>query len=98
KDQTVVRCSASALTSYRYTLNSRGAMLGWEMSPDQLGTSRPELTSPIENLYFVGHWTQPGGGVTPVIVSAMRVADLITASSTSASAQSREKIGVPAPD
>src|SRR6185436_19076823 len=52
KDKTVVMCGATALTSYRYTLNSRGAMLGWEMSPDQLGTSRPELTSPIENLYF----------------------------------------------
>ena len=33
----IVTCqSASALTSWRYTLNYRGAMLGWEMSPDQL--------------------------------------------------------------
>jgi hypothetical protein len=28
----------------------------------------------LKNLYFVGHWTQPGGGITPVIVSAMQVA------------------------
>ena len=26
------------------------------------------------NLYCVGHWTRPGGGITPVIVSAQRVA------------------------
>jgi phytoene dehydrogenase-like protein len=26
----------------------------------------------------VGHWTQPGGGITPVIVSAMQVARRIT--------------------
>jgi len=97
KDKTVVMCGATALTSYRYTLNSRGAMLGWEMSPDQLGTSRPELTSPIENLYFVGHWTQPGGGVTPVIVSAMRVADLITSSIASSPATTPDKIREPAP-
>jgi len=25
----------------------------------------------------VGHWTQPGGGITPVIVSAMQVAKKI---------------------
>ncbi|MCP3964028.1 MAG: hypothetical protein GY719_39855, partial [bacterium] len=77
----VVMTSASAKTSFRYTLNRRGAMLGWEMSPDQLGNGRPEVTGPVENLYFVGHWTKPGVGITPVIVSAMRVAKLITGSS-----------------
>ena len=29
---------------------------------------------PLKGLYFVGHWTRPGGGITPVIVSAMRAA------------------------
>jgi phytoene dehydrogenase-like protein len=69
--------SASALTSYKYTLNSRGAMLGWEMSPEQLGDGRPGVVGPMKNLYFVGHWTRPGGGITPVIVSAMQAAGLI---------------------
>ncbi len=53
-------------------------MLGWEMSPDQLGSKRPDVVGPIKNLYLVGHWTQPGGGITPVIVSAMRAAKMIT--------------------
>jgi prolycopene isomerase len=73
----VTKLSASAMTSHRYTLNHRGAMLGWEMSPDQLGPARPQTKGPFEGLHFVGHWTQPGGGVTPVIVSAMRVAEQI---------------------
>ena len=77
-DRAVVRLSASAATSHRFTLNHRGAMLGWEMAPDQLGPQRPGVTGPVRNLFFVGHWTQPGGGVTPVIVSAMRVAELLT--------------------
>jgi len=77
----VVRLSASAQTSYRYTLNHHGAMLGWEMSPDQLGEQRPSLQSPFRNLYFVGHWTQPGGGITPVMISAMRAVKLITQTS-----------------
>ncbi len=80
EEKMVVMTSASARTSFRYTLNRRGAMLGWEMSPEQLGKGRPEVTGPLENLYFVGHWTKPGGGITPVIVSAMRVAKLITGS------------------
>jgi prolycopene isomerase len=66
--------SASALTSYHYTNNWQGAMLGWEMSPEQLGSARLANATPIENLYLVGHWTQPGGGITPVIISAQRVA------------------------
>jgi prolycopene isomerase len=77
-----VKMSASALTSHRYTLNHEGSMLGWEMSPHQLGARRPGVISPIENLYFTGHWTQPGGGITPVIVSAMQVAKVVTERAT----------------
>ncbi|PON18569.1 hypothetical protein C2W62_07280 [Candidatus Entotheonella serta] len=80
-DKVVVKSSASALTSHRYTLNYQGAMLGWEMSPDQLGDQRLDVTGPIQNLYFAGHWVKPGGGITPVIVSAMKVAQLITKAS-----------------
>jgi prolycopene isomerase len=71
----LVKLSATAHTSWRYTLNERGAMLGWEMSPDQLGESRPPTAAPIRNLHFVGHWTRPGGGITPVLVSAIKVAE-----------------------
>jgi len=78
QEKIAVKLSASALTSHKYTLNHHGAMLGWEMSPDQLGSKRPDVVGPIKNLYFVGHWTQPGGGITPVIVSAMRAAKMIT--------------------
>ena len=78
QNKMVVKLSASALTSYRFTLNYQGAMLGWEMSPDQLGEQRVSFIGPLKNLYFTGHWTQPGGGITPVIVSAMQVAQAIT--------------------
>jgi phytoene dehydrogenase-like protein len=80
RDRTVVCLSATAQTANRYTLNHHGAMLGWEMSPGQLGEHRPDVVGPVRNLFFVGQWTRPGGGITPVIVSAMRVADLITQS------------------
>jgi phytoene dehydrogenase-like protein len=73
----VVRLSATAKTSHRFTWNHRGAMLGWEMSPDQLGRDRPGVHSPIPGLYFTGHWTRPGGGITPVLVSAMQAAEAV---------------------
>ena len=73
----VVKLSASAMTSYRFTNNWQGAMLGWEMSPGQLAEGRLPNTTPVKNLYLVGHWTQPGGGITPVIVSAQRVARMV---------------------
>ncbi len=76
-DCIVVRLAASAMTSYRFTGNHEGAMLGWEMSPDQLGANRLPFYTPVRNLYLTGHWTQPGGGITPVIVSAQRVAKAV---------------------
>jgi len=79
----VVKLSASAYTSYRYTLNYQGAMLGWEMAPDQLGELRPGIEGPLKNLYLVGHWVRPGGGITPVMVSAMRAANCIAGSTES---------------
>jgi len=42
-----------------------------------VGAGRPTPKTAIHNLYCVGHWTQPGGGITPVIVSAQRVAQEI---------------------
>jgi phytoene dehydrogenase-like protein len=73
----VSRSSASERTAERFTRNQSGAMLGWEMAPDQLGARRPDVASPFPNLHFVGHWTRPGGGVAPVFVSAMRAAEAI---------------------
>ena len=83
REQIVTVQSASALTSWRFTLNHHGAMLGWEMSPGQLGANRPSIAGPVRNLYFTGHWTRPGGGITPVIVSAVDAAHAITGSASS---------------
>lgn len=79
-ERIAVKLSASAKTAWRFTGNRAGAMLGWEMSPDQLGDARPGIETPVRGLWLVGHWTRPGGGITPVIVSAVRVAEAITGS------------------
>ncbi len=77
RQRIAVKVSASAHTAWRFTWNYQGAMLGWEMSPEQLGERRPDLETAIPGLFCVGHWTRPGGGITPVIVSAQAVAGQI---------------------
>ncbi|HEX2225351.1 MAG TPA: NAD(P)/FAD-dependent oxidoreductase, partial [Thermoanaerobaculia bacterium] len=89
-DHVAVWTSASAHTSWRFSLNRAGAMLGWEMSPEQLGENRPALESPIRNLFFVGHWTRPGGGVTPVLVSAQQAARAVIGAEPAQALRSRE--------
>ncbi len=85
RDHIVVKLTATARTAEHFTLNRGGSMLGWEMAPDQLGQQRPGLEGPVRNLFLVGHWTQPGGGIVPVIVSAVRAAHLVTGASRASS-------------
>ena len=93
----VAKSSASAQTSHRYTLNHHGAMLGWEMAPDQLGEHRPAIQGSIHNLYFVGHWTQPGGGITPVMISALQAVKKITQNTGLPIQSLQEFAGIAAP-
>ncbi|MEM9555323.1 MAG: NAD(P)/FAD-dependent oxidoreductase [Acidobacteriota bacterium] len=81
RERIVTAQTASARTSWHFTRNHHGAMLGWEMSPDQLGARRPSPEGPVEGLTLVGHWTRPGGGIVPVLESAAEAADRILGAS-----------------
>jgi phytoene dehydrogenase-like protein len=70
-------------------------MLGWEMSPDQLALSRPDVAGLVRGLYLVGHWSRPGGGITPVMVSAMEVARRAAAQLGANSTQDLEEADQP---
>jgi prolycopene isomerase len=67
-------------TMERYTLNLRGAIYGWEQTPDQSTTERLPHRTPVEGLYLSGHWTQPGGGVLTAMSSGVATAELVTGS------------------
>lgn len=70
--------AASPKTLERYTRNSRGAIMGWEATPRQIGPQRPSPRSPlIDGLFHVGHWTRPGGGIYGVTISALQVSQQI---------------------
>lgn len=83
-DRIVLKLSATSRTAFRYTMNLHGAMLGWEMSPGQLGAGRLPNETPFENFHLVGHWTRPGGGITPVMIGARQLAQRILTGRNSA--------------
>lgn len=66
--------AGSPTTMQRYTLNHNGAAYGWAATPDQVGASRIGCKSPVEGLYFAGHWTTPGGGIYGVSYSGVQTA------------------------
>lgn len=69
--------AATPRTLERYTLNSRGAAYGWAVTREQTGSRRLQHTTPFDKLYLAGHWTNPGPGISSVVSSGWRVANII---------------------
>lgn len=69
---------STPLTFERYTYNEKGAWMGWRIDRAHYGRFIPQ-TTPIENLYLVGHWVFPGFGVPGVMASGYYVAKSILA-------------------
>lgn len=67
----------SPSTMQRYTQNYKGSAYGWDVIPKQVGPSRLQNKSPIDGLYFSGHWTSPGGGIYGVSVSGVQAAQKV---------------------
>jgi prolycopene isomerase len=66
-----VREVATPLTNVRFTGNRRGAIYGWNQTPDNAMPRRLPQKTPVQNLYLAGAWTQPGGGYGAVIPSGL---------------------------
>ncbi|MCS5582210.1 MAG: NAD(P)/FAD-dependent oxidoreductase [Pseudomonadales bacterium] len=62
----------SPATMMRYSRNHQGAAYGWAMSPQQVGPARIDNCSPVNGLYFSGHWSSPGAGVYGVTLSGIQ--------------------------
>lgn len=77
KDHLLFVEAGSPTTLERYTSNYKGAAYGWDVTPEQAGANRVANKSPINGLYFAGHWSTPGGGVYGVSYSGMLAAQQI---------------------
>jgi len=57
-------------TFERYTLNTNGAVYGFENAFDAYCAAKMPIKSHLKNVYSAGHWTHPGGGMLNAILSA----------------------------
>ena len=68
---------STPLTLEKYTLNTKGAMYGLQVTPEQFGINRISQKTPIKGLYLVGHYTRPAHGVPGVAMSGQFAAQAI---------------------
>lgn len=68
---------STPLTLEKYTLNTKGAMYGLQVTPEQFGINRISQKTPIKGLYLVGHYTRPAHGVAGVAMSGQFAAQAI---------------------
>ena len=62
-----------------YSLNPKGAILGWDNTVDQVMMNRLPQKTPVDNVYLAGAWTFPSGGQSAVMVSGLVAAETILA-------------------
>ena len=68
---------ATPETFERYTLNTDGAVYGWENIPQQSLPKRLAHKTPVEGLFLSGHWTEPGSSSFRVVYSGVQAAQSI---------------------
>lgn len=69
--------SATPRTMRRYSGNYQGAIYGWSQCVAQSGVKRLKMKTPVNNLFLVGAWSQPGGGIKGVMRSGINMANMI---------------------
>jgi phytoene dehydrogenase-like protein len=67
-----VQDAATPLTNVRYTLNTAGAIYGYEQSMENTFMYRISNRTPIKGLYLASAWGDPGGGYTAVLMSGKK--------------------------
>jgi len=50
-------------------------MMGWDQTPEE--AMKPGQVTPVKNLFLVGQWTYPQGGIPAVVGSGWILANLI---------------------
>ena len=63
---------STPLTNMRYANTLGGSIYGFSQPPRDHMLWRMGYKGPLEGLYFVGAWTQPGGGFEPSMMSGLR--------------------------
>jgi len=68
---------ATPYTTWHYTLNHKGAYMGWLPTPEAIMTPVPRTLPGLANFYMAGQWVLPGGGVPPCLYSGRHVVQIL---------------------
>ncbi len=73
--------SSTPNTHRRYTGNQGGATAGWTWNPKRtmVPLTEQRITSPIEGLYFAGHWVLYPGGLLTATLAGKIASDMVIA-------------------
>ena len=79
QDRVEYQTLGSPLSTIRYTLNPEGASCGWtlELEKSYLKGKWLSLTTPVDQLYSIGHYTFWPGGVPMAALSGLFAAQMI---------------------
>jgi prolycopene isomerase len=77
RDQLTFVESATPYALEKYSLNSSGAIYGWENNVRQAHARRLGNQTPVEGLYLASAWAQPGSGTIAVMQSGFQTAQII---------------------
>ncbi len=79
REHTEVVDVSTPLTNMRYAGALGGSIYGFNNTPFNHTILRPGAKGPLEGLYFVGAWVQPGGGFSPAMLSGQIAGEMIAA-------------------
>ncbi|MFH1486116.1 MAG: NAD(P)/FAD-dependent oxidoreductase [Chloroflexota bacterium] len=68
---------ATPYTTWRYTLNRRGAWGGWLLVPEVANVQVERTLPGLADFYMAGQWVMPGGGVPPCLYSGRHVVQIL---------------------
>ena len=77
REHTEVVQVSTPLTNMRYAGTMGGSIYGFSQPPRDNMVWRLGHRGPVDGLYFVGAWTQPGGGFEPAMMSGQMVGNRI---------------------
>jgi phytoene dehydrogenase-like protein len=83
KENIACQIAFSPLDLYQRTGNSQGAIIGWDVTPEQVLKRRLSQDTPLKNLLLAGHWTQPGPDISLVSISGYQAANMIISEKSS---------------
>ncbi|MDD1753470.1 MAG: hypothetical protein LUQ38_10340, partial [Methanotrichaceae archaeon] len=68
---------ATPCTTFRYTRNWKGSMMGWMPTTKQMMKNLPRSLPGLNGFYMIGQWAQPGGGVSGCLMQGRHIVQIL---------------------